>query len=98
MGESENSQLIARPLVTLTPYLYASPRYLEVSGEPTTPSDLEKHECLSILKGGIWMLRDSHQTVSASVGGRFVLNSVGLIRGLATLDQGCPDAKGNRCR
>lgn len=34
------------------------------------------------------MLRDSHQTVSASVGGRFVLNSVGLIGRLATLDQG----------
>jgi DNA-binding transcriptional LysR family regulator len=90
MGESENSQLIARPLASLTPYLYASPGYLERLGEPAKPADLERHECLSILKAGAgsWKLHDGKRTVTVSVAGRFTLNSVGMIRRLATLDMG----------
>nr|WP_283093929.1 LysR family transcriptional regulator [Pseudomonas sp. MWU12-2345] len=88
IGESEDSQLIARPLITLVPYLYASPRYLEVSGEPRTPSDLERHQCLNIQKAGNWTLHDGVQTLSVAVGGRFMVNSVGMLRRLATLDQG----------
>jgi DNA-binding transcriptional LysR family regulator len=88
MGESENSQLIARPLASLTPYLYASPGYLERSGEPGKPSELEQHECLSILKAGSWTLHDGKRSATVSVGGRFTLNSVGMIRRLATLDMG----------
>ncbi|CAB5091143.1 LysR family regulatory protein [Burkholderia cenocepacia] len=42
MGESESSQLIARPLASLKPYLYVSPGYLERSGEP---SKLGSHKC-----------------------------------------------------
>ena len=88
IGESENSQLIARPLITLVPYLYASPRYLEVAGVPGTPSDLERHHCLNILKDGTWTLNDGAQTLSVATRGRFMVNSVGLLRRLATLDQG----------
>ncbi|MES2116884.1 MAG: LysR family transcriptional regulator [Pseudomonadota bacterium] len=88
MGESENSQLIARTLTSLKPYLYASPGYLERSGEPSKPAELEKHECLTILKSGSWALHDGKRTATVSVGGRFKLNSVGMIRRLATLDMG----------
>lgn len=88
MGESESSQLIARPLASLTPYLYASPGYLERSGTPIKPADLEQHECLSILKTGSWTLHDGKRSATVSVGGRFTLNSVGMIRRLATLDMG----------
>ncbi|MFS8973446.1 LysR family transcriptional regulator [Cupriavidus necator] len=88
MGESENSQLIARPLASLTPYLYASPGYLERSGEPIKPADLARHECLGILKAGSWTLRDGKRTATVSLGGRFTLNSVGMSRRLATLDMG----------
>lgn len=88
MGESENSQLIARTLASLTPYLYASPGYLERSGEPDTPADLERHECLGILRAGSWTLNDGKRSATVSVGGRFTLNSVGMIRRLATLNMG----------
>lgn len=90
MGESENSQLIARPLTSFTPYLYASPGYLERAGVPTKPADLEQHECLSMLKtgSGLWTLHDGKRGATVSVGGRFTLNSVGMIRRLATLDMG----------
>ncbi|KFX29705.1 LysR family transcriptional regulator [Ralstonia solanacearum] len=88
IGPSEDSQLIARPLASLTPHLYASPGYLDRSGEPRKPADLERHECLSILKAGSWTLQDGKRTATVSVGGRFTLNSVGMIRRLAVLDLG----------
>lgn len=88
MGESEDSQLIARPLASLTPYLYASPGYLQRSGEPRTPEDLAQHECLGIIRTGAWTLQDGERRVTATAGGRFKLNSVGMIRRLATLDLG----------
>ncbi|QUP55730.1 LysR family transcriptional regulator (plasmid) [Ralstonia syzygii] len=88
MGEPESSQLIARPLALLQAHLYASPGYLERSGEPATPDDLKRHECLGMLKVGSWTLHQGPQTATVSVGGRFTLNSVGMIRRLATLDMG----------
>ncbi|KJK14922.1 LysR family transcriptional regulator [Burkholderiaceae bacterium 16] len=88
MGESESSQLIARTLASLTTYLYASPGYLERSGEPAKPADLARHECLGILKAGSWTLHDGERATTVSVGSRFTLNSVGMIRRLATLDMG----------
>ncbi|WP_211465770.1 LysR family transcriptional regulator [Collimonas silvisoli] len=88
MGEPESSQLIARTLASFTPYLYASPGYLERSGEPGKPADLERHECLSILKAGSWTLHDGNLSGTVSVGGRFTLNNVGMIRRLATLGMG----------
>ncbi|AHG65235.1 LysR family transcriptional regulator [Advenella mimigardefordensis] len=88
MGQPENSQLIARPLATLTPYLYASPGYLKLSGEPSVPAELEQRECFNIQPAGTWTLHDGRQTATAAVGGRFSLNSVGMLRRLATLDLG----------
>lgn len=88
MGESEDSQLIARSLASLTPNLYASPGYLERSGEPRKPTDLERHECFNIGKTGSWTLHDGKKSATVTIGSRFTLNSVGMIRRLATLDQG----------
>ena len=88
MGKPEDSQLIARPLATLTPYLYASPGYLEQSGEPSVPAELEQHECFNIQPAATWTLHDGRKTATASVSGRFSLNSVGMLRRLATLDLG----------
>ncbi|HEV3426324.1 MAG TPA: LysR family transcriptional regulator [Paraburkholderia sp.] len=88
IGESEDSQLIARPLASLTPNLYASPGYLKRSGEPSKPADLTHHECLTILKASEWTLRAGKRSITVPVGGRFALNSVGMIRRLATLDKG----------
>lgn len=88
MGEPQNSNLIARQLARLPGHLYASPRYLELSGEPSHPADLVQHECLCFPKVGTWTLHSAEETVEAEVSGRFVLNSVGLFRRLATLDLG----------
>lgn len=88
IGESEDSQLIARPLASLTPHLYASPGYLKRAGEPNKPADLARHECLTILKAATWTLHDGKRTTTVPVRGRFAINNVGMIRRLAALDRG----------
>ncbi|WP_175954683.1 LysR family transcriptional regulator [Burkholderia sp. BCC0405] len=88
MGESDDSQLIARRLATLGNYLYASPGYLAREGEPHTPDDLARHACLSLAKAGTWTLHDGTRTVAVPVSSRFAINSVGMLRRLATLDAG----------
>jgi len=90
MGHPPNSNLIARQLANLPCYLYASPGYLEHSGEPAHPADLAQHECLGFrtAKPNIWTLRKVDESIEVAVGGRFQMNSVGLIRRLSTLDMG----------
>lgn len=41
-----------------------------------------------MLKANVWTLYNGTQTVEVAVGGRFRLNSVGMIRRLAALDMG----------
>jgi DNA-binding transcriptional LysR family regulator len=88
VGESESSQLIARQLASFKTHVYASPRYIERSGEPHEPADLERHECLGLPKAAPWTLRDGTNTATIPVSSRFTVNSVGMIRRLATLDMG----------
>lgn len=88
MGELPNSTLIARRLVSLSVQAYASPRYLEISGEPTHPNDLAQHECLGFPKVGKWTMYRGKEVVEVNVGGRFHANSVGMFRRLATLNLG----------
>lgn len=88
MGELTDSNLIARLLARLSVQVYASPRYLELSGEPTHPSELAQHECVGFPKARKWGLHRGTEAVEVEVGGRFLVNSIGMIRRLATLDLG----------
>jgi DNA-binding transcriptional LysR family regulator len=87
-GIPGGAQSIARPLVSLTPCLYAAPDYLERMGEPRLPADLAGHECLHLLKASAWTLSDGAQTLTVPAQGRFTLNNVGMIRRLAVLGMG----------
>lgn len=88
IGESDSSQLVARTVASLTPFLYASPGYLAQAGEPAVPADLARHQCMHIRKAGSWVLHNGTQSDTVAVSGRFTLNSVGMMRRLATLDRG----------
>jgi DNA-binding transcriptional LysR family regulator len=88
MGEPESSHLIARPLASFVPHVYASPHYLHRMGNPADPADLEQHDCLNILKDRPWMLHRGKEVVQVSTHNRFTINNVGLIRRLATLGMG----------
>nr|WP_210300479.1 LysR family transcriptional regulator [Mycoplana azooxidifex] len=87
-GEPEISHLIARPLARLQPYLYASPSYIESHGALDHPSDLANHECLYWMKDNVWNLGNGDRNAEVEVKGRFRLNNVALIRGLASLHKG----------
>lgn len=90
MGELANSNLIARELARLPRFLYASPRYLEQFGEPGEPGELAQHACLRLRTGDAraWTLYRDEQAVTVAVTGRFLLNSIGMIRALAIQDMG----------
>lgn len=88
MGEPKDSALVARLLARLPGHLYASPGYLAAAGEPAQPAELTRHQCLGFTKGGPWILHQGDQRIEIEVGGRFGLNSVGMMRQLACLDQG----------
>ena len=84
MGELPDSTLLAR----LPTKLYASPGYLARAGEPAHPADLARHACLGFPTPDAWALHRADETVDVAIGGRFSVNSVGMARRLATLDQG----------
>lgn len=88
IGKPKDSNLVARLLATLPGHLYASPGYLRAFGIPAHPSELSAHECLGFQKKGGWTLQRDGELIEVAVKGRYSLNSVGMIRRLATLDQG----------
>ena len=89
MGEQPDSNLIARQIAVLPRYLYASPRYLDLYGEPGEPADLSRHECLRMRPStNVWTLHDATEAIEVTVGGRFQLNSIGMMRRLAAFDLG----------
>ena len=88
MAAPQTPNLIARVIARFTPRLYAAPGYLERNGEPSHPSELEQHECLTMQNIGSWVLHREMETVEAKVRSRFRGNSVVMIRRLATLDMG----------
>jgi DNA-binding transcriptional LysR family regulator len=88
MGKLEDSALIARLIGRHSRYLYASPGYIEASGEPATPANLVEHKCICMPRSLSWTLQRGTETVDVGVNGRFTLNSVGMIRTLAISHQG----------
>ncbi|PCE34269.1 LysR family transcriptional regulator [Burkholderia ubonensis] len=88
MGEQPDSTLIARLLARIPARLYASPRYLEQAGEPAHPAELARHACVGFPKPGVWTLSRGTESVDVAIGGRFAVNSIGMFRRLAELDQG----------
>ena len=66
--------------------LFAAPAYLERHGEPQQPADLVEHECITLpapQRKARWSLRRDAAAMEVTVGGRFALNNLGLMRVLA---------------
>ena len=90
MGEPPSSSLIARQLARLPQALYASPAYIERSGKPKHPADLAQHECLRFYgpRSDAWILHRGTESMDIEVGGRFRVNSMGMLQRLARHGQG----------
>lgn len=83
-GHPPDSRTIARFIVPNRRIVVASPAYLKKFGEPRTPADLTKHNCIGIRQGdeayGVW--RFTHQRAKADA-----MESV-KIRGNLTTNDG----------
>lgn len=80
IGQVSDERLVARTLCRLRFTALASPDYLARHGEPTTPDDLDRHECLgyvSPLTGGYrpWDFSRNGQRFSRRVSGRLNVNN-----------------------
>lgn len=71
-GAPPDARVIAKRLAPNRRLLCASPKYLEKYGEPKSPSDLARHNCISIRQGdeayGMWRLssgREAARTTDA---------------------------------
>lgn len=72
IGRLDPSSLVARRLAATQLVVCASPAYLRRRGAPATPSDLERHDCLTYAYDpdpGAWELSRAEESVRVRVGG-----------------------------
>ncbi|MCF5070857.1 LysR family transcriptional regulator, partial [Pseudomonas syringae] len=84
LGNFEQSNLIARPLIDYMLTMCASPAYVARRGMPNTPQDLQQHDCLSFAYPAgddwqsvekQWRLSGPDGEVMVSVSGPMLINS-----------------------
>ncbi|MCG7521846.1 LysR family transcriptional regulator [Ruegeria sp. Ofav3-42] len=79
----EDSNLIARKLLTMEHVLCASPLYFERHGFPQQPGDLEQHNCIQFTLSGHakkWSFSIGNRTVAVPVRGRYQVSSSLAVR------------------
>ena len=104
LGNMEQSNLIARPLVDYTLTMCASPSYLARRGNPEKPDDLRLHDCLSFAYPAgddwqsvekEWRLSGAEGEVAVAVSGPMLINSSAALHQAARTGMGIvllPDA------
>ena len=71
--------LIARTLLTIEPFLYASPEFFSRYPAPKEPRDLIRLPCIVLERHGIpWVLNDGKQQVLVEVRPRYSFSSIDL--------------------
>lgn len=91
LGTVKDEQLIARRIGAIEQALFASPAYLDLRGRPAQPADLVEHECIvvrSLQRQALWSLLGDGESTQVAVRGRFMVNSLGLMRLLAERGMG----------
>jgi len=86
IGENSDSTMMSQTLSEFRFGLYASPEYLENSGNPHSPGELNSHRCLHIsgaLRAGGWKLSRDNEVVKIKAPGAVVVNDFMSLRNLA---------------
>jgi DNA-binding transcriptional LysR family regulator len=77
-GEPPDARVLARRIAANHRVLCAAPTYLERRGQPVTPDDLARHDCIVIREGdsafGTWTLCAGKQCRNLKVGGKLSTN------------------------
>ena len=91
-GPLADSRLIARPLTTTRPMLWAAPTYLARHGTPTTPQDLLQHNCIAFHIAGrparTWRFGRDGQWTEVRVKGNRTADDAALARDWAIAGHG----------
>jgi DNA-binding transcriptional LysR family regulator len=90
IGVLEDSTLIARRIATIQRVYCASPAYLAARGQPHTPEDLSRHDCLPYGHGRQvqWHFKVKGKALNINVSGRMRVNNGDLLRDAAIADLG----------
>jgi DNA-binding transcriptional LysR family regulator len=91
MGELDDSSLMARKLGSLNMFVYASPDFLKISGEPKSCLDLAKQECIRFTgeDDQRWSLKSSKGAqMTVKVSGRITSNNMESVRTFALAGAG----------
>ncbi len=81
IGPSIALSLVARKLLTVTPFLYASPRLFEHYPVPVEPSDLHRVPCIVLQRfGRRWPMHKSDRQVTVEVEPKYSFSSVEMCR------------------
>ena len=93
LGHLPDSTQIARLLGSIPAYLYASPAYLAQHGTPRHPSDLKDHDCIEFRASNsasrtVWPFIRGQERCDIEPLGRFSVNSIAMVRRLASLGVG----------
>jgi DNA-binding transcriptional LysR family regulator len=78
-----DSSLVAKKVGDLDHALYASPRYIQQYGAPSSPGDLNGHRCIVFRAKDLaktWRLHDAEGTVEVDVRGRMGGDDFGYLR------------------
>jgi DNA-binding transcriptional LysR family regulator len=91
-GELVDSQLVVRPLGVFYPIVTAAPSYLARHGIPTSPQELEKHNCVMFGRGGrthrLWKFEKDGQWEHVRVNGDRSVDDASLAREWALVGAG----------
>lgn len=84
LSPMRDSSVIARKIATLRWVLCAAPEYLRRRGQPRTPGDLSKHQCLAHIRldphDRVWRLKGPGGLESIRIDGPFSSNSALVLR------------------
>jgi DNA-binding transcriptional LysR family regulator len=96
-GALPDSTLIARRIATTPVVTVASPAYLEKHGEPLSPSDLDRHACVTFVSDRVprpWGFRGSSGMITHRPKGNFGTNDGEQIRAAVLTDLGLAHTPG----
>jgi DNA-binding transcriptional LysR family regulator len=76
-GDLPDARLTARKIASNRRLLCASPRYLEIHGEPRAPGDLQRHRCIVVRENdvayGTWRLESGLRAVEWALDGHGIV-------------------------
>jgi LysR family transcriptional activator of dmlA len=86
-GELPDTRLSARKIMSNRRFLCVAPAYLKRRGEPQTPAELTRHQCIVHRQNddahGIWRLTRNRKTETVKVGGALSSNDGDVVLGWA---------------